>query len=334
MLDLIPEPKREPVLAALRASFDTDVIDHIEPLGGGLSAASVYRVVVVGRPYLLRLVTRVNAFNDPARHFACMTIAARAGLAPAVHYTDAAEAIAITDFIDCKPFAALERPRLALLADLAAAVRTLQATAPFPPLFTYLDAVDGVIAEVKARGLLPAAASEVFERYAALSAAYPRDPSELVSSHNDINPGNCLWDGQRLWLVDWEAAFLNDPYVDPACICNFFAATADDEQSFLTAYFGGPPTDHQDARIHLMRQVCHMFFAVVLLRMASAALPAWSVPAEALLAAPLRDLRRRTAELLTSPEGQIELAMSLLGEIGANTRAPRFTEALRIVNRR
>jgi len=37
---------------------------------------------------------------------------------------------------------------------------------------------------------------------------YPggNDPNR-VSSHNDLNINNVLYDGQRVWISDWEAAF-------------------------------------------------------------------------------------------------------------------------------
>src|ERR1022692_2472698 len=39
-----------------------------------------------------------------------------------------------------------------------------------------------------------------------------KNESNWVSSHNDLTPENSLFDGDRGWLVDWEAAFLNDRY--------------------------------------------------------------------------------------------------------------------------
>ena len=41
-------------------------------------------------------------------------------------------------------------------------------------------------------------------------------PSPLVPSHCDLVPANCLDDGSRTWLVDWEYAGMNDPAWDLA----------------------------------------------------------------------------------------------------------------------
>jgi Ser/Thr protein kinase RdoA (MazF antagonist) len=47
-----------------------------------------------------------------------------------------------------------------------------------------------------------------------------RDPRRAVS-HNDLNPGNVLWDGTHAWLVDWEVAGLGHPFYDLAVMAMF-----------------------------------------------------------------------------------------------------------------
>ncbi|WP_163592603.1 phosphotransferase, partial [Klebsiella pneumoniae] len=82
-----------------------------------------------------------------------------------------------------------------------------------------------------------------------------------VSSHNDLNPRNILYDGRRLWLVDWEAAFLPDRYFDLAALANFFTATPEDEVLLQATYWSAPPREAQAARLYLARQVNHLYYA-------------------------------------------------------------------------
>jgi thiamine kinase-like enzyme len=73
-----------------------------------------------------------------------------------------------------------------------------------------------------AKSLQKSLTKELPERYSRVAHVYPRhDESNWVSSHNDLKPENILFDGNRVWLVDWEAAFLNDRYVDLAVVANF-----------------------------------------------------------------------------------------------------------------
>lgn len=116
--------------------------------------------------------------------------------------------------------------------------------------------------------------AEYFHHFAKIRQVYPHLEPDLVSSHNDLNPNNILFDGDRLWAVDWEAAFANDRYVDLAIVTNNFVSDDDAEQVFLSTYFDGPASHYQRARFFLMRQVCHLFFAMAFLRFAAAHKPA------------------------------------------------------------
>jgi Ser/Thr protein kinase RdoA (MazF antagonist) len=42
-----------------------------------------------------------------------------------------------------------------------------------------------------------------------------------VVSHNDVNPGNLMWDGRRALLVDWDIAGLGHPHYDLATLAMF-----------------------------------------------------------------------------------------------------------------
>jgi aminoglycoside phosphotransferase (APT) family kinase protein len=325
MFDQLPEGRRQRVQSAIATAFPR--LESLHALGGGLSTALIFRMVADGRSYLLRAGMSEDELRDPRRHFACLQIASDAGLAPAARLLDVEAHVAVTDFIEAPPLSVLQRPRAELLVDLAGMVRRLQAAPAFPPLVHYLDGVGALIGRARGLGILPAQADEVFERHAALARAYPRDPVDLVSSHNDLNPGNMIWDGARLWIVDWEASFLNDRYVDPACVCNFFTSTPEEEQLFLTAYFGAQPDARQRARIFVMRQACHMAFACMMLQLG--ARPGLKVPAEALDTPPLATVRPRMRELLYTPEGQIHLGLTTLGQVLSNTRSDGYAHALR-----
>ncbi len=94
---MIPEVKTEAVSRGLREAFGVTSFEDIYPMTKGLSSALVFRIVVRGSPYLLRIITRTDAINDPTRQFACMSAGAEAGIAPRVWYTSIQDRISITD---------------------------------------------------------------------------------------------------------------------------------------------------------------------------------------------------------------------------------------------
>ena len=101
---MIPEEKSASVARALREAFGVSEFEEIRRITKGLSSDLVFRIVVHGAPFLLRVATRIDERNDPKRQFACMKTAAEAGIAPRVLYVNAEDGISITDFVQEIPF--------------------------------------------------------------------------------------------------------------------------------------------------------------------------------------------------------------------------------------
>ena len=265
-----PQAKQAAVERALLAAFGTAELDGAQPIRGGLSGAGVWRIRVGGIAYLLRIESARDELRDPVRGHACMRTAAAAFLAPRVRYADAEDGVAISDYVAPRSLA-LDYPGAGhgLVVEVAQAVRLLHETPAFPPLVDYLTGMDSLLAVHRGLDILePDATAELFNRYGELRGAYRTRESDLVSSHNDLNPGNVVYDGARLWLVDWEAAFLADRYVDLATVANWFTGDAAGEAALLSTYFGGPPEPEQRARFHLMRLVNHVFMGAIFLNTA------------------------------------------------------------------
>ena len=120
--DMIPEEKRSAVFRGLLDAFGTTTLEDIRAITRGLSSDLVFRVVVHGSPYLLKIVTRINEINDPTRVYTCMKAEAAAGIAPRVWYTNAEDGISIIDFVDEMPL-----PATHALVELPLVLRTLHA---------------------------------------------------------------------------------------------------------------------------------------------------------------------------------------------------------------
>ncbi len=80
--------------------------------------------------------------------------------------------------------------------------------------------------------------------------------ADAVSNHDDPVPRNVLYDGQRLWLIDWESAYRNDSLV---------SSSAEDESVVLEAYSGGRSNQACHRRLALVRAFIRLYYAGVLL---------------------------------------------------------------------
>jgi hypothetical protein len=155
---MIPQDKTEAVTRALRHAFGVTAFDDIQPLTRGLSSALVFRIVVQGSPYLLKIITRTDAMSDPTHQFGCMQAAAEADLAPPVWYAGIDDRISITGYIDAAPFSETEA-----FVRLPRFLRTLHALPPFPAPKDG-SGIDRFIRRFQASDILPK--SEVEEVFA------------------------------------------------------------------------------------------------------------------------------------------------------------------------
>lgn len=322
---MIPEAKQPAVTRALRAAFGVTEYEDIRPLTGGLSSALAFKIIVKKDPYLLKIL-RTEVISDPAHEFACMQAAAEAGIAPRVWYANVEDRILVTDFVEAKPFP----EDMATL--IVPTLRTLHSLPGFPKMINnmnYLDAGNGFIHRFQAAKILPESATgEVFRRYVDVVKVYPRNDADLVASHNDLKPQNMRFDGNRIWLVDWESGFLNDEYVDLAIVANFFVKDEAQEESYLRAYFGEPASEYRRARFYLMRQILSMFYAALLLMEASRT--GMSIDAD-MITPDFReyhqDLVSDKIDMMTA-SAKSEYGMLHLREALRNMRSPRFEEAV------
>ncbi len=325
---MIPETQQPAVAGALQSAFGVNEYEDLRLLTGGLSTALAFKMVVRGHPYLLKIL-RKEVISNPAHEFACMQTAAEAGIAPRIWYANVEDRLLITDFVQAKPFP----DDMALR--IVPVLRTLHSLPGFPKMMNnmnYLDVMDGMTRRFQAAKLLPERATEeVFRHYADVINVYPRNVADLVASHNDLKPQNIRFDGDRIWLVDWESAFLNDEYVDLAIAANFFLQDEAQEEAYLRAYFGEPAGDYRRSRFFLMRQVLSVFYTALLLLEASRA--GQSIDAER-TTPDFRDYHQDLIEdkidMLT-PEAKVEYGMIHLREALQNMRTVRFEESLATV---
>src|SRR5580698_10847497 len=120
---MIPQEKSEAVARGLREAFGATEFEDISRITRGRTPSLVFRIIVRGSPYLLKIITRTE---DPTRHYTSMKAAAEAGVAPRVWYTDIENRMSITDFVEPAPLPVSEA-----LVRLPALLRTLHALPPF-----------------------------------------------------------------------------------------------------------------------------------------------------------------------------------------------------------
>lgn len=304
--------------AALLALLPADRVgrvERIEPITLGLSGAAVYAVTASRGEYVLR----VHGAADPecfARELRVLRRVADAVVAPELVHVDEAARAVVSVRVPGPPLsAALADPaqRGQVIASVVACLRTLHGldvagVVERDPL-SYARAAWQAVRE---RPGFPTWALALDPMFDAIAAILARD-TRLALSHNDVNPGNFLWDGARAWLVDWEVAGLTHPYFDLATLALFLRLEDDVALALVASHDGAALDDRSRASFRALRQLAGVLCGLTILGMA----PDLTLrPAPTLSDAPrLEDVyaRLRTGELdLQTPLGQATLGLALL----------------------
>jgi hypothetical protein len=326
---MVPENKLDDVKKALQSTFGIPTYNDIKKLITGLSNALVFRIVVYGKPYLLK-IARTDVLSDPTLYYyACMKSAAEAGIAPKVWYTGVEDGISITDFVELKPFPLAEAKNK--LADLLSRLHSLS---PFSKTIHSLDTASRFAEKFREAKILSENTTKMlFSSLERIISVYPRRKEDLVPSHNDLKPENILYDGNKAWLSDWEAAFTNDRYSDLSIVSNFVVTNEADDVEFLNQYFGRNVTEYELARFYLMRQIMHIsYFTVFMVIVAGTGK---QIDINTIAKHDFRNFHNLmwAGEInLSFTEPRLEYALVHMEQLCQNLRTRRFEDSLRIVS--
>jgi aminoglycoside phosphotransferase (APT) family kinase protein len=150
--------------------------------------------------------------------------AAVAGIAPQVFHVDEnRRAVLSALIVDRSLPAHLGNPatRAAAIQALGHMLRSRR-DVPVPPGMEPVDAVRalrGMWDTVPSDHALPAFVRDAVD--AVRAEPSPSDARPLLMSHNDVNPTNLAFDGERVMLLDWQTAAPNHPLYDLAAIAMF-----------------------------------------------------------------------------------------------------------------
>jgi thiamine kinase-like enzyme len=86
----------------------------------------------------------------------------------------------------------------------------------------------------------------------------------MVPCHCDYQPTNLVVSGDKLYVLDWEFAGMNDPFYDIACYGN---VGFDKALALLEAYVGHKPTKEELQRLYFHRAFqCLQWFNVAIFK--------------------------------------------------------------------
>jgi Ser/Thr protein kinase RdoA (MazF antagonist) len=235
----------------------------------GLSGAEVYDVATDSGDFVVRILVG-SGREHWHRRITLLRLVADAGISPPLAWVDEGARATISPKITGQFAGALAdpeaRPRaIASVVDALARLHRLRADAfgPADPVATarmlWYDQV--------AKPGFPAWASPAVALIDRAATLLDDDPRR-VPSHGDMNPTNVLWDGMRVWLVDWDASGLTHPYYDLAVLAMFLRLDDAVALDLLARQEGTRITSEQAETFRALRRLGAILCGTMFMRLA------------------------------------------------------------------
>lgn len=218
-------------------------------------------------PFVLRFPGEgTEEYIDRANEAVAARVAADAGVSPEVIHADPASGVMVTRFIDgaatMSPEAFGSRRGSPARAG-AAFARLHAAKEPFPFTFELFSMIDSYLGVLEGKDVaLPAGYHDVVAEAESVRAALAAHPLPSVPCHCDPLCENFLDTGERMWIVDWEYAGMNDPMWDLGDLSVEGGFSEDQDMEMLTAYFGGDPTLRDHGRMVIYKAMCDLLWTL------------------------------------------------------------------------
>ena len=224
-----------------------------QPLDGGITNRN-YRVRLGGEDLVLRVCdhgAEVLGIDRSTEEIAARRAAAE-GIAPAVVAFLSDVPALVTRWLPGGGLTPEEVRSPSVLPQVAEALRRLHRSPALPSPFAVFRLVEG-------QRELAAAVPASYDRARALArrieAALTGPEHVPVPCHNDLLTANFVRDGQRVCIVDWEYAGMNDRYFDLGNLSVNNGFGPDDDRALLELYFEEPATERRLAALALMRVI-------------------------------------------------------------------------------
>ncbi|MFN3900548.1 MAG: phosphotransferase [Alishewanella aestuarii] len=202
---------------------------EIRPLAAGQSNLNYYLRTARGEYVLRRYARQLGICRQ--QEFRCQQAAAAKQIAATPLLLHNHQQLLISEFLPGGEPLQLTDSRLSLLADTLAILHNLRVQTPLLQPASYLRQL---LAQGQQSTLQPAA--DLFAALQRCAEQLAGMATDLVLCHLDLHADNLLWNGDKIWLLDFEYSQLCDNSFDLAAIMLHFELTAAQQQRLLRQY--------------------------------------------------------------------------------------------------
>lgn len=228
-------------------------------LSGGLTNKT-YKVTVNDRSYAVRIGTKDTERLGIKRELELKfhTLGTLLNISPAIIYENSQEGVLITEFINGKIPMKEDLQNDQLLLQIIQVLKKLHTVKNHKKKKIgqyYLESISGLLKHSSLGTDIMF--STIQEALLRAKLIYKNMPFEtvLVASHNDFFARNLIYDGNKLWVIDWEYSNWDSLYNDLASFVMEDKLDAKQEEFILKEYFGSPTHLHR----YYFKFVCALY---------------------------------------------------------------------------
>ena len=232
---------------------------------GGLTNRNFLIQSESGR-YVIRLAGEgTEQYINRDREEKNANVASRAGVNAEIAYFDSLSGTMVTRFIENAVTLSIEKFKEPdVLRRAGCAFRQLHDSPELFDgefeLFNQIDQYLGVLDKLKAP--LPDGYSAVQQSAQAVRDALARHSLPRVACHCDPMVENCIDNGERVFIIDFEYAGNNDPMWDLGDLSVEGHFTDEQDRIFLNAYFGHEPDPFDHGRMVMYKAMCDLLWTL------------------------------------------------------------------------
>lgn len=257
-----PVEEKSRIDFAVQQSFGISHWKFVSVLNNGLSGASVYKINIKNRPYVIKLDDISDKMFDLNRVYVILEKAALRDIAPPVYFTDTKQGVVLMKYIDAKPFPEVTPDSARQLASFFRQLHDAPSFSTWKSNFEKLDYLyQQLPTDYQQSSLVQQGISK-----AAYLKIHLSDPADIRPCHCDVHANNLLFDGRKYYLIDWQLATLENFYFDLAGAVgsfNFYDEVL--YQLLLKKYFGREPDHDESEKFVLMRKFLEIYYGIAMI---------------------------------------------------------------------
>lgn len=229
-----------PEARALAAAFEPwqGMTLDIRPLSGGITNRNFVVCSALGRHVLRLPGARTELLGiSRAQELLATRQAAELGVGPPVLGVLPGAGTPIAQWVAGRHLSGAEFAQR--LDEVVLLLRSFHGSARLTSSFAVHRVVEHHVRDAAAHGVAaPASWPELQRISRRIELAFARAPQPALACHNDLLPANLLFDTDRVWLLDYEYAGLNERFFDLANLAVNAGLDEAGEQALLRLYLG------------------------------------------------------------------------------------------------